>query len=54
MQKIQMNWSQKQKRFAQFFCAFVKSKSNFEHFQKQATFITYEFPKWQNPKNVVR
>ena len=35
MQPIQMQLSQKQKTFSQFFCAFLKSSLNFEHFQKK-------------------
>ena len=35
MQKIQIQLSQKQKTFAQFFAAFLKSTLNFEHFQKK-------------------
>ena len=33
MQPIQMQLSQKQKTFSEFFCAFLKSSLNFEHFQ---------------------
>ena len=35
MQAIQMHFSQKQKAFSEFFCAFSKSTLNFEHFQKK-------------------
>ena len=35
MQPIQMHLSQKQKSFCQLFCAFFKSKLNFELFQKK-------------------
>ena len=49
-----MHLSEKQKSFSQFFCAFFKSSSNFEHFQKKMTLIAYVFPKLQTPKNVVR
>ena len=35
MQTIQMNLSQKQKAFSQFFSAFFESSLNFEHFQKK-------------------
>ena len=35
MQPIQMQLSQKQKTFSEFFCAFLKSSLNFEHFQKK-------------------
>ena len=34
-QPIQMQLSRKQKTFSQFFCAFLKSNLNFEHFQKK-------------------
>ena len=34
-QPIQMQLSQKQKTFAEFFSAFLKSILNFEHFQKK-------------------
>ena len=33
MQPIQMQLSRKQKRFSEFFAAFLKSSLNFEHFQ---------------------
>ena len=35
MQPIQMHLSQKQKSFCELFCAFFKSKLNFELFQKK-------------------
>ena len=34
-QPIQMPLSQQQKTFSQFFFAFLKSKLNFDHFQKK-------------------
>ena len=34
-QPIQTQLSQKQKTFSQYFCAFLKSSLNFEHFQKK-------------------
>ena len=34
-QPIQMQLSQKQKTFSEFFCAFLKSTLTFEHFQKK-------------------
>ena len=34
---IQMQLSQKQKSFSQFFPAFLKSKLNFKHFEKKWT-----------------
>ena len=51
---IQMQLSQKQKKFAQFFSAVLKFKLNFEHSQKRMTLIAYLFPKLRTPKNVVR
>ena len=45
MQPIQMHLSQKQKTFSESFCAFFKSKSNLEHFQKKMNLIAYVFPK---------
>ena len=54
MQPIQMQFSEKQKPFSQLFCAFFKSISNFEHFQKKITLIAYVFPKLRTPKYVVR
>ena len=53
MQAIQMHLSEKPKTFVVFLCAFVKSKSNFEHFQKKMTLIDYVFSKLRTPKNVV-
>ena len=35
MEPIQMHLSQKQKKFSELFCAFFKSQSIFEHFQKK-------------------
>ena len=54
MQTIQMHLSEKEKKFSEYFFAFLKSTSNFEHFQKKMTHIAYEFPKLGTPKNVVR
>ena len=53
-QPIQMILSRKQKTFWQFFCAFLKSSLNFEHFQKKMTLIAEVFPKLQSLKNKVR
>ena len=53
-QHIQMYLSQKQKHFSQFLCAFFKSTSNFQHFQKKITLIAYVFPKLRTLKNVLR
>ena len=52
-QTIQMHLSEKPKTFVVFLCAFFKSKSNFEHFQKKMTLIDYVFSKLRIPKNVV-
>ena len=54
MQTIQMHLLEKEKNFSEYFFAFLKSTSNFEHFQKKMTHIAYEFPKLGTPKNVVR
>ena len=53
MQAIQMHLSEKPKTFVVFLCAFFKSKSNFEHFQKKMTLIDYVFSKLRIPKKVV-
>ena len=53
-QPIQIQLSQKQKRFSEFFNALSKSMLNFEHFLKKMTLIAVVFPKLQTPKNVVR
>ena len=37
MQPIQSYLSQKQKKFYHFFCGFLKSTSNFEHFEQKMT-----------------
>ena len=54
MQTIQMHLSEKQQTFSEFFCAFFKSTSTFEHFQKKITLIAYVFPKLPTLKDVVR
>ena len=54
MQHLQMHLPQKQKKIPQFFCAFSKSRLNFEHFQKSMTPIAYVFPKIRTPKDLVR
>ena len=35
MQRIPMQLSQKQENFSEFFCGFLKSSLNFEHFQEK-------------------
>ena len=53
-QPIQVLLSLKQKTFFQFFSTFLKSASNFEHFQKKMTLIANVFPKLLSPKKVIR
>ena len=45
-----MESSQKQKNFSQFFSAFLKSKLNFEDFEKKMTLIDFVCPKLPTPK----
>ena len=47
---IQMQLSQKQKTFSQFFAAFLKSSLNFKHFEKKMTLIAFVFWKLSTPK----
>ena len=54
MQRIQTHLSEKQKTFCEMIFTFFKSKSNFQHFQKNMTLIAYVFPKLRTPKDVVR
>ena len=54
MQAIQINLSQKQKIFSQFFSAFFESALNFEHFQKKMALIAYVFSELPTTKNVLR
>ena len=54
MQTFQMNLSQKQKVFSEFFSAFFESALTFEHFQKKMTLIASVFPKLPTTKNVLR
>ena len=54
MQTIQMDLSQKQKFFSQFFAAFFESALNLEHFEKNMTLIAYVFPKLPTTKDVLR
>ena len=53
-QPIQMEVSQKQKSFAQFFFAFSKSIFNFKHLPKKMTLIADVFPEIPAPKNMIR
>ena len=54
IQPILMHLSQKQKAFTGVFCAFFKSTSNFEHFQKKITLLAYLVPKLRNANNMIR
>ena len=53
-QPIQMEVSQKQKSFAQFFFAFLKSIFNFKHLPKKMTLIADVFLEIPAPKNMIR
>ena len=53
-QPIQMQLSQKQKTFPQFFFAFSKSILNLKRFPKKMTLIAHVFAKLRVPKDVVR
>ena len=52
-QSIQMQLSQKQILFSEFFSQHLKSSLNFEHFQKKMNLIADVFPNFRTPKNVV-
>ena len=47
---IQMQLSQKQKTFLQFFTAFLKCNWNFERFEKKMTLIAFVFSKLRTAK----
>ena len=51
---IDMQLSQKQKRFSQFLSPFLKSRSNFEYMEKKMTLIANVFPKLRTSKKPVR
>ena len=53
-QRIQMEFSQKQKPWSQFFSSFFKSSLNLQYFKKKITLIPDVFPKLWTPKNMVR
>ena len=42
---IEMQLSEKQKSFSQFFAAFLKSRLSFEHFEIKDTLTAFLFPK---------
>ena len=47
---IQMQLSEKQETFSEFLDAFLKSRFNFEHFQKKMPLIDFVFSKLRTPK----
>ena len=49
-QKIQMQVSEKQKTFSQFFSSILKSRFNFKHFEKKMSVIAELFPKLRTRK----
>ena len=53
-QPIQIQLSQKQKIFSEFFFAFLKSILNFKHLPKKMTLIADVFREIPAPKNMVR
>ena len=54
MQTSQIDLSQNQNIFSEFFCSFFESALNLEHFQKKMTLIAYVFPKLPTTKDVLR
>ena len=52
-QPIEMELSQNQKSFSEFFFAFLKSMLNFKHLPKKMTPIVEVFPERLAPKNMV-
>ena len=48
---IQVQLSQKQKKFSQFSPAFLKSRLNFKHFEKKMILAAFVFPKLQTPES---
>ena len=53
-QPIQIQLSQKQKRFSEFIFAFLKSILNFQHLSKKMTLIADVYPEIPARKNIVR
>ena len=47
---IQMQLSEKEKKFDQFLAEFLKSISNFEYFEKKISLIDFVFPKLRTRK----
>ena len=54
IQTSQMNLSQNENIFSEFFSSFFESALNLEHFQKKMTLIAYVFPKLPTTKDVLR
>ena len=52
-QPIQIQLSQKQKTFSQFFSAYLKSTLNFKYFQRKMSCIADLFPKLPSPKKAI-
>ena len=52
-QPIQIQLSQKQKTFSRLFSAVLKSRLNFEHFERKMTFIAIVFPKLRTSEDAV-
>ena len=53
-QPIQMQLSQKQETFSEFFSAFLKSSLNFQHFEKKDDSHSWVFSKLRSSKKKVR
>ena len=53
-QRIQMQVYHKQKTFSSFFSTLLKSRLNFQHFQKNLTLITNVFPKLRTRKEALK
>ena len=54
MLTIQIDLSQKENIFSEYFSSFSKSAFNFEHFEKNMTLRAYVFPKLPTTKDVLR
>ena len=53
-QPIQIQLSKKQKKNSEFFAVFLKFTSNFEHFEKNITFIAHLLAKLRIANDVVK
>ena len=54
MQTIQMDLSEKENIFSEFFPAFLEFALNLDHFQRKINLIAYVFPKLPTTTNVLR